>query len=315
MGLVLAEGTLMASPSSILVEWLSDGSGKGSFARLVEGLNAVGILGEDMELGDYKSTQYAALRDLSDCSILDFGDYGSWTVQSTRIALIHQDATSGRAVVCGARDSRVTLALSKLGSDLRSEPLGAFGVQVVGRFDQILRWASNSSMPTESHWVALQLQTSIEQLGAPNARRAAEPKEALPAPILKDGPFEIRRLRSDFRRETSALLPQPELGTVLEVVETYTSRRIRYVGTPQGWLKVHHTWAPWVCAAALGRQLAEIRSDYCLSVPLWARLPEGISRAITLASGLPWLESGGRLVSGPLPAALLFNVKRILSLG
>lgn len=315
MGLVLAEGTLMASPSSILVEWLSDGSGKGSFARLVEGLNAVGILGEDMELGAYRSTQYAALRDLSDCSILDFGDYGSWTVQSTRIALIHQDATSGRAVVCGARDSRVNLALSKLDSDLRPEPLGAFGVQVVGRFEQILKWASNSGMPTESHWVALQLQSSLDLLGAPNARRASEPRESLPALNVREGPIELRRLANDFRRETIQSLPSPALGAVLEVVEQYTSRRIRYVGTTNGWLKAPHTWAPWVCAAGQGKRLAEIRRDNSLSVPLWARLPEGISRAITLASGVPWLESGGRLVSGPLPAGLLFNVKRILSLG
>lgn len=278
-------------------------------------MSTVGILREDMEPSAYKSAQYSALRELSDCSFLDFDDYGSWTVQSTKIAMIKQDASTGRAVVCGSRDSRVHLALSKLNSELRSEPLGQFGVQIVGRIELVEKWAIENGIPTESHWVALQLQGSLEQLGAPNARRAADPKEALPAPIVKDGPFEIRRLSSNFRRETSAALPQPELGAVLEVVEAYTSRRIRYVGTPQGWLKVHHTWAPWVCAAGGIRPLAAIRPDNRMSAPLWARLPEGISRAITLASGAPWSESDGRLLSGPLPSALLFNVKRILSIG
>lgn len=305
----------MTSPSSILVEWLSDGIGRGSRSKLVEGMNAVGILSEEMEPNVYQSAQYGALRELSDSSILDFGDHGSWTVQATRVALIKQDASTGRAVLCGARDSRVHLFLSKLSDDLHFEPLGKFGVQILGKIEEIERWAIESGIPTESHWVALQLQNSLEQLGAPNAKRASEPREALPALSVKEGPIELRRLKFDFRRETTQVVPSPALGVVLEVVEQYTSRRIRYVGTTNGWLRVPHTWAPWVCAAGQERRLAEIRSDKSLSVPLWARLPEGISRAITLASGTPWLESGGRLVSGPLPDALLFNVKRILSLG
>lgn len=315
MGTICGEGTAVNSTSSILVEWLSHGSGKGSLSKLVEGMNAVGILKEEMEPNAYKSAQYAALRELSDCSILDFGDYGSWTVQSTRVALIKQDASTGRAVLCGARDSRVHLLLSKLSGDLRSEPLGQFGVQFVGRIEAIESWSVECGIPSESHWVALQLQSSLEQLGAPNAKRASEPREALPALSVKEGPIELRRLECDFRRETTQVLPSPTPGVVLEVVEQLTSRRIRYVGTTNGWLRVPHTWAPWVCAAGQDRHLAEIRTDNSLSVPLWARLPEGISRAVTLASGTPWLESGGRLVSGSLPDALLFNIKRILSLG
>jgi hypothetical protein len=50
-----------------------------------------------------------------------------------------------------------------------------------------------------------------------------------------------------------------------------------------------------------------------MSVPLWARLPDRLSRAVALGSGETWAVSGGKLVSGRVPSALAFNLKRLLS--
>lgn len=301
--------------SQILVEWLSHGSGRGSFAELTQALETVGILKKDMEQQTLLSVRHSSLRDLSDCSILDFGEGGGWQVQPTRVAMIKQDANFVRAVVCGARDCRVHLALSSLSTQSRTEPLGRFGVQVVGPPEELSNWAQVYGLTIESHWIAIQVQEALDQLGATSSRRASAPREPLPRPIVKEGPFEVRRLSNNFRRETVSVVPSPHLGAVLEVVEPYTSRRVRYVGTSQGWLKVPYAWAPWVCAAGNGANLAQMIGGNSISVPLWARLPEGLSRAVTLSSGIPWQESGGRLVSGPIPPALLYNLKRILSLG
>jgi hypothetical protein len=304
----------MMEPSSILVEWLSNGRGTGSFQQLISGLKASGILSEDCEANLYKNLQYRLLRDLSDCSILDFGDGGKWTVQSTRIAVITQDATSARAVLCGARDSRTHMALRAMPAEVQVEPLGHFGVQLVGTLESIEQWARDFDFANEPCWVPIQVNNALEQLGSSTTKRASEPNGPLPVPIVREGPCEIRRLENDFRREIVNSLPTARTGTMLEVVERYTSRRIRYVGTPHGWLRAHHYWAPWICAAGVDCRIAKI-SNQSLSIPLWARLPDGLSRAVTLSSTTPWDESDGRLISGTMPKALLYNLKRILSLG
>jgi len=304
----------MTLDSQVLVEWLSDGSCSGLFGQLIEALKVIGILRDDMEPQEFKRAMHSSLRDLSDGSILDFVEGGKWQVRQTKIAMIKQEAGLVRAVVCGARDSRVHLALSKLPSQSQTQSLGRFGVQVVGPPEELTHWIQVSGLTVELHWVGIQVNSAIDQLGATNARRATEIKEALPNPIIREGQVEVRRLIDNFRRDITNVLPSPEVGIVLEITEKYTSRRVRYVGTAQGWLKVDYLWAPWVCAASEGKSLAAIRNGNRMAVPLWARLPDGLSRAVTLASGIPWEDYGGYYLSGPIPPALLFNLKRVLCL-
>lgn len=303
------------SDSSIFVEWLSEGSGKGSLKKLFYGMNAINILNDGMDDQTYRTAQYQMVRDLSDASVLDFVENGYWVVQRTRIAIIRQAAGEVRAVVCGARDSRVNLALEALPSTSRTERLGQFGLQVSGPTEALRAWADQFGLPLELHWVGLQVKTAVDQLGSTSARHASEPVGEVPVLSVVTGPIEVRRLENGFRRETTSSLPRCEPGVVLEVAEQYTARRRRFVGTDQGWLRAPYVWAPWICAASVGKRLTEIRPGCSMSVPLWARLPEGLSRAVTLASGLSWTVADGKLVSGLVPAALAYNLKRLLSQG
>jgi hypothetical protein len=305
----------MMSDSSIFVEWLSEGSGKGSFKKLIDGLNSIKLLNEGMDDQTYGNTQYQLLRDLTDCSILDFGENGNWIVQPTRVSIIRQSAGEVRAVLCGSRDSLVHIALGELPASSRTELLGQFGLQLFGPKDDMIFWAERFRLRIELHWVALQIKSATDQLGCTNVRRASEPVGELPSLPVINGPVEIRRLDNSFRRETMSSIPRAARGVVLEVEEQYTSRRRRYVGTVQGWLKVPYFWAPWICAASVGKTLTDFSNTPSMSIPIWARLPDGLSRAVTLASGSPWTVSNGKLVSGKIPSTLAYNVKRVLSQG
>jgi hypothetical protein len=209
---------LASSTSSIFVEWLSEGSGTGSRKKLIQGMKAINILNEGIDDQDYRNAQIQMLQDLTDTSILDFDEYGNWTVQSTRIAIVRHSAGDVRAVVCGARDSRVNSALEALPSSVTKDGFGQFGLQILGPIEAVQTWAEQHRFPVDLHWVGFQVKYAIDQLGFTSAKRAAELVGEIPGLSSINGPIWIRKLKNGFRRETISFLPRHEPGVVQSAI-------------------------------------------------------------------------------------------------
>jgi hypothetical protein len=305
---------MKTSPSHILVEWLSEGNGNGSRQKLIDGMEALKILSSSMEHKLREETKYNALRELSDCSILNFDERGNWSILPTRLALIKKEQGKVRAVISGARDSNTVEKIEKLPSNFEIKPLGSFGLQLLGTEEEIIDWTNSNNIKIEDHWIPMQVKSAEEELGYATVRQACNVFKKLPAPFAGRGPIMLKRLTNGFRPEVIRLIPDAEVGLVIEISEPYTNRRIRYVGTDNGWLKVPYLWAPWIASFSL-QPLTKIEINQPIAVPLWARLPSGLSRAVTLSSGETWSVKDKKLVSGGVPSALAFTLKKLLSLG